>query len=248
MRLLTSFRQINHKKNVMKKVLYILVMLVVPALTAETAHAQKENREVQNFDEVVLAISADCYLTQGSGFECRLEGDESVLSEVETTISGTTLKIKYNKPWQFRNPKRIKVYITMPSLQAFTITGSGDVIAKESIEADDLQLMVTGSGDFLMEDLKVRDLEAKISGSGSIVIGGDKPGDELEVKITGSGEYEGDELAFKQARVAISGSGDTYVRAEDKLEIKVTGSGNVYYYGNALVDARVVGSGHVRKR
>lgn len=232
----------------MKNVLYILIMLIVPALIAENAHAQKENREVKNFDEVELAISADCYLTQGNDFECRLEGDESVLSEVETTLSGATLKIKYNKPLQFRNPKRIKVYITMPSIKALSITGSGDVIANKTLEANTLKLLVTGSGDFLMEDLKVRELEAKISGSGSMELSGSKSGQDLEVKITGSGQYEADELSFEKARVSITGSGNAYVRAKDELDIQVTGSGNVYYSGNALVDARVVGSGHVRKR
>jgi hypothetical protein len=232
----------------MKNVAYYLALVLILSANAQLAKGQSKRVAVSGFDEVELAIAADCYLTQGETFECRLEGEQETLEEVEVFVSGSSLKIKYKKPWQFGNPDRIKVYVQLPALVAFAVTGSGDLLAPDPISTRALRLTVTGSGDISMKDLTVEDLQAKISGSGSIQVKGARPGDELDVKITGSGNYKGSGLAFENARVSISGSGNSYVKAMEDLAITVTGSGNVYYEGEALIDARVVGSGHVRKR
>jgi len=232
----------------MRNLVYHLTVVLILLVGVKLAKGQVETIEVSGFHNVELAIAADCYLSQGATFECRLEGPQETLEEIETFVSGSSLRIKYKKPWQFGNPERIKVYVTLPALSAFTITGSGDLLASEPITANTLQLKVTGSGDISMENLSVNELLTKISGSGTIHVKGTTPGDQLDVKITGSGYFKGSAFAFENARVAISGSGNAYVRATEDLTIRVTGSGNVYYAGDAIIDARITGSGHVRKR
>lgn len=226
------------------KVKQFTILLFVILMTYPV-FAHKEIRNVTDFDQVNLAISAECLLIQGNAPQLILEGDAEVLEQVVTEVSGSCLRVNYRKPIIFKNTKRIKVYLTVDQLRFFRISGSANVYAKECIAASDLSLHVSGSGDFSLQVLKVEDLLVHISGSGSVNIAGSDMAKNLEVQISGSGKYVGDNIEFRTADVVISGSGNCKVVANDWIKVRVSGSGNVYYRGGAVIDAKVSGSGRV---
>lgn len=232
----------------MKSGLLISAFIIVLTMTSGISNGQSGNKETRNltgFTRVTFGISGDLYINLGSEFKVVLEGDKSLLDEIETEVSGSKLVIKNEKSHWHMNEK-VTVYITMPELTGLSVSGSGKAEIKDAVKAENLDFSVSGSGRIQTADLALGKFSVGISGSGNVVIGGNGTADNADVSISGSGNYNGESMKIKNADFSISGSGSSKCNVTENLEAHVSGSGNVTYTGNPKVDARVSGSGRVK--
>ncbi len=222
---------------------FISVFLMLVSLTMFAQN--RENRNVGDFDEVVMRISGRVYIKQGNKNEVILEGEEDYLERVETDVRGDKLSIGMRgRNWSFRRSPRLNIYITVKELRGVSVTGSGNVIGQTVFEADDINLSISGSGDIEL-DLDVKNVESRISGSGNIELKGSA--EFAKLGMSGSGKYLAEELKVDDYRVSISGSGKSSINAQEKLDVRISGSGSVYYRGRPSVNSSVAGSGKVRR-
>ncbi len=224
-----------------------ILFLSLPAITL---YAQKkEIRKTGSFTGIELSIPADLYLSQGNLTEVQLEGPEDYLAKVETTVSHGKLIIRfYSKFAWWKEPRgRISVYISTPDIHKLSVTGSGKILSKSKISADDLSLLVTGSGLIDLPTLSTREIKSDVTGSGTIRVAGNEPVELQDILITGSGKVLNEGLPSQKTKVSVTGSGKARVFATERLKVSITGSGSVYYKGNGIVDANITGSGDVVK-
>jgi len=206
---------------------------------------KKVTREVGSFTEIELSVAANLYLKQGNEHSLVLEGDEDELEDIETVVRGEKLKIKHKKPFHFGSNKRITIYVTLKEMEELSVGGSGRIEAETRIQADDLELNVSGSGDINIDQLEASSVESEISGSGDIRLAGKKQGNALDCDISGSGELHASGLMVSNAKLNLSGSGGCKVYVMDKLDVSISGSGKVRYKGEPRVNASISGSGRV---
>jgi hypothetical protein len=240
-------------KNIVKTM--ILAITISVGLIASSCNvsvsgeSKEEKRAVKNFTGVDLAVPADLYITQGESYSFTIEGDSEFLEKIQTEVQGETLKIKtegwFNFGW---NNLKVKIKITMPTVERLSVAGSGDIKAVTPIISEDLVINISGSGDISITELKVKTLSANVSGSGDISLIGNESAQNASVKVTGSGDVSLKGILFDDAEVSISGSGDVYLEAKENLNAKVVGSGDIVYSGNPLIDAKVSGSGRIRNK
>ena len=186
--------------------------------------SKTETRAVSSFSKIDLLGSSDVQVSVGSDTSVAVTADDNILAIIETTVEGDTLKIDSKK--SYSTSLGVKVNITVPALNAVSISGSGDI-------------QVTG--------LKTGDMDASITGSGNVTLSGVV--DKLHGRILGSGDLRAGELAAKHVKVGVTGSGDAAVRAIEELDASVTGSGDVRYSGSPpQVRRSVTGSGDIRPR
>lgn len=216
------------------------------SMAFSSSDVKKENRKVADFDQISMSIPADLYLTQGSKNDVVIEADEDILAKIETEVDGDKLIIRFERWYNYRGTKSIKVYVTMKDIRKLVLAGSGDIISKSPIKAEKLGLVISGSGSILLDDLKVTNLYSVISGSGDIRVEGKNVGGELEATVTGSGDIYTDGLEFKKADLTITGSGSIKAAVIDELDANITGSGRISYIGDPLIDANITGSGKIR--
>lgn len=203
---------------------------------------EKEERDVSSFTGVSLGISGDLYLTQGSPQKVVVQAENN-LDEIETEVRDGVLRIKTDN-WNSKI-KGAKIWITMPEVEALNVSGSGDIMAETHINADELELKVSGSGAIDVPELKADEIGAAISGSGDMKLAGSA--DEMELRISGSGSVYAGGLKVDECGIKISGSGSCKIDVTGELDASISGSGKVTYYSNPQIDARVSGSGKVRK-
>jgi hypothetical protein len=208
----------------------------------------KEERNHDGFTSISFGIPGHIYVETGSKFSVVLEGDESVLENIITEVSGRRLVIKKENWRSFNNEKNVVVRVTLPELEGLSVSGSGKAELVSPVSADNLSLSVSGSGNLHAGSIEADRVNFAISGSGNIVISGKGSSDNGEITISGSGNFTGDQLEIDHLEVRVSGSGNCSCRAGDSLTASVSGSGNVTYLGDPKVDARVSGSGKVRSR
>ena len=222
--------------------LKILFSTILVSATLIAFGQDKETRDVSTFTGVSLGISGDLYLTQGSPQKVVIQAENN-LDEIETEVRDGVLRIKTDN-WNSRI-KGVKIWITMPEVEALNVSGSGDIIAETAINADELELKVSGSGSINISELKGDEIGAAISGSGDLKLAGSA--DEMELRISGSGSVFAEGLKVNECGIKISGSGSCKIDVTGELDASISGSGRVTYYGNPQIDARISGSGKVRK-
>ena len=237
------------KKQVLTLPLLFLLMTLI-SFSGESLNFsgkdKKEERKVADFSEITISIAADVELRQGNECKVVLEGDEDILENTKTKVSGDELIIKSNKTFNFGWNDEIKIYITTKNIEKISIAGSATINSKTEIEAEEIKFQVSGSGKINIPELVARDIEGSISGSGKIHIAGTKPSKKLDLSISGSGKFDGEKLEIDEADIKISGSGKGIVNITEYLEAGVSGSGRITYYGKPKVNTNVSGSGKIR--
>ena len=212
------------------------------------AVAQKTSRDVGEFRGVNLGLSADLYLTQGNSSSVVIEASDEALEHIETRVRDGVLIIKQNDDWKWWrnwNSKNIKIYITNPTFEHVSVSGSGDIRGENTLQSKEMYLAVSGSGKVNL-DIKVVDLDSKISGSGNMNLEGTARNTVMQ--ISGSGNMNAEDLASENCQIRISGSGNCRVQVDNSLDSRVSGSGNVYYKGNPeKLSNHSSGSGGIKK-
>jgi hypothetical protein len=140
---------------------------------------------------------------------------------------------------------KTKLYITTDKLEAFKLSGSGDVTTTNKFTGGDhLDLEIAGSGSIHLEVNTPR-VSSSISGNGDIYLTGETK--DSKISIAGNGNYHAEDLKSENAKVKIAGSGEAHLFADSTLDVNIAGVGNVYYKGNASVTQNVAGSGKIQK-
>ena len=234
---------------IMKRVIFSVAALLMTVLLSSYIYGQneKESRDLSGFTKVTFGVPGNLYIHLGSEFKVILEGDRKFLDDIETEISNGKLVIKKDS-WTGFNNDKVVVNITMPSLDALSVSGSGQAEVMDALKAGALDLSVSGSGKLFINDFAANSFDCSISGSGDIILKGNGNVGEGDISISGSGKYSGESVKIDKVEIRISGSGSCLCYVTDMLEAHVSGSGNVTYSGNPRVDARVSGSGRVRSK
>lgn len=210
--------------------------------------AQTRTLDITGFSELSLGISANLYLEQGVNERIEVSCDDDIFQKIEFELRGSELVIKKEGRWNWKDGwkrSEVDIYVTMKDVEELSVSGSGTIEGKGTLNTEDLRLSVSGSGDMDL-DLDSDELDLRISGSGSIRLNG--IAEEAEAKISGSGRIKADDLSVKSFKASISGSGSCYITATQEISANISGSGNVYYQGEpSRVNSNSSGSGKIRK-
>jgi hypothetical protein len=235
----------------MKRIL-LFIMLSACFINACEFHHVKGNGNLTTEDHPIgpaerihIDGGFDVELTQGPTASLKIEIDDNLREYVVVEEHDGRLRIGFKDGVSISNSNGMTLYITVPRLEEFKLSGSGKVTGKNRFtEGDHLDLSLSGSGEIDME-VNTPDLEADISGSGNITLRGETK--DQNVNVSGSGNYQAEELKSENAKVSIAGSGNSRVFADGTLDVNIAGSGSVYYKGSATISRNIVGSGGVSK-
>ena len=227
--------------------LYSLIV-IVSLLFVQQIHAQKQTRNVGQFDGVKLGMAAKLYVKQGNSSSVTIEASDEALEHIETRVKDGVLIIKQDDDWKWWknwNSKNIRIYVTNPEFNHVSVSGSGNVEGENTLESKSMYIGISGSGKLDL-DIRAVDLKSKISGSGNVNLSGSARNTDLA--ISGSGNLNAEDLSSESCEVRISGSGNCKVNVDTSLESRVSGSGNVYYRGNPeKLHNQSSGSGSIKK-
>ena len=201
-----------------------------------------QDLDLNEIDGITLAFSGDVYITQGKIQSVRVEAQQNIIDNILTDVDGKHWRIKYDRP--VRNAKSVKVYITMKTLTAAKVSGSGNIVGDGAFTGlGNVNIGVSGSGNVNLEVDASGQVESRISGSGNIKLDGSASA--IDVRISGSGDIRAHGFEVGKGNVHISGSGDADVNVTGELEIKISGSGDVSFKGSPKLRSKVSGSGDV---
>jgi hypothetical protein len=215
----------------MKKIC-ILPILFLIALTGcfkdriigEGTATSEKRSIVGAFTEIRLEGSPDVKVRQGDSIEVTVKDFPNLLSFTRTTVSGNTLIIDFQSNTGISNSVA-EVTVTLPKLTGLELSGSGDIAATNNLTCDDLNVLISGSGDIALSG------QAK----------------KMNVKVSGSGDVATFDFICDDIIAILTGSGDMDLNIMKTLAATLSGSGDITYKGTPTVNSQVTGSGRVRK-
>ncbi|MBT8322630.1 MAG: DUF2807 domain-containing protein [Eudoraea sp.] len=207
-----------------------------------------EERSVGDYEEIAVAGWFDVDLVKGREGEISLKGEENLLEYIITEVKNGKLTIKVKKGYNLQSSNwKEGILVTVPfeRISAVSLSGSGDIVGKDVLEADDFSASMSGSGDIELA-VEANALKTVISGSGDIVLSGNAR--DFDVAVSGSGDVNAFDLMADHVTANVSGSADIKVTANESLTARVSGSGDIRYKGNPeKVDSKASGSGDINK-
>lgn len=184
--------------------------------------AATQSRSLPRFSSLELTGSNRVSVRVGAAQAVVVRADDNLIGRVTTEVRRDTLMIG-NQPGSFTARTPMSVDVTVRSLEAVTLSGSG-TIAVTGVTGDTFTAVISGSG--------------VLTGSGTVT--------SLAVTVSGSGDAQLDQLTARDVRASLTGSGRILARATDSLDASVPGSGAIVYSGNPPhLTTSITGSGTV---
>ena len=181
-----------------------------------------EVRDVAPFTSIELVGSNNVVVRVGEEQTVVVKADDNLIDRVTTEVQSGELIIG-STPGSFSTKSPMSVEVTVPTLDAVTLAGSGNM-AVDGIDAESLRADLPGSG--------------TLSGSGTAT--------HLNVTVGGSGAVQFARLVADVVHAAVSGSGSIFITATKSLDAAVSGSGVIVYAGNPHdVTRSITGSGAI---
>jgi hypothetical protein len=203
----------------------------------------KKTRNVSSFSGVGVSGSFDVFLVEGNEGKIDLSVEENLEQYLVTEVKNGKLNIRWKKGMNINTSRDTEVTVHFKNLNSVALAGSGDIVSRDKIKTDNLDIAVAGSGDIKLE-LEAQSADAAVSGSGDIELSGTAT--EFEAAVAGSGDIEAYDLHTDKAELKISGSGTIQCTVEKELVGRISGSGDIKYKGNPRIeDIKVSGSGSV---
>ncbi len=218
----------------MKKLLVVLTVIALSISACSvlqgnlnfiqgSGNVTSETRNVSGFTGIDLAGSAYVDITFGETAAVVVEAEDNIVPLIETRVEKNQLVISLKPNTSITTTKPVRVHVTMKSLDAVILHGSGSVTSS-GINGDTIQVDLPGSGSIQL--------------SGTVK--------SANINLGGSGSVSCDQLKANSVKVIVSGSGNAQVYASDSLEAGVSGSGTIRYSGNpAQISKNVTGSGRI---
>lgn len=184
--------------------------------------AATQTRHLAPFHSVQLAGSNNIVIHVGEKQSVVVKADTNLLDRVTTKVQSGELVVG-NTPGSLQPKSPMSVDVTVPTLTALTLSGSGNIVVG-GVKTENLEVTLPGSG--------------TLTGSGTAT--------RLHVAIDGSGTVQFTGLVAGDVRAAVDGSGSIFVTATRSLDGSVAGSGSILYTGSPRhVTKNVSGSGAI---
>jgi hypothetical protein len=185
--------------------------------------ATAQTREVAAFNSIELAGANNVVIRVGEKQSVVVKADDNLVNRVTTKVKTGALVIG-NTPGSISTESPMSVEITVPSLSAVALTGSGNIVVS-GLETESLKVVLSGSGN--------------VFGSGTAT--------SLDVTVSGSGNARLTRLVADNVHAVVSGFGAIFVTATRRLDASIPGSGTILYAGNPQdVVPSVTGSGAIQ--
>ena len=200
---------------------------------------------LSGFDAVRLAGSDDVRVVRGAAFSVVANGPADDIAKLDIRTEGTTLVVSRERSWNIGMTwgKPTVVTVTMPTIRAATVTGSGDITV-DRVDGPVFEGTVTGSGNLGLAAVDASSIKLNITGSGNIDAVGRAGA--ASIALTGSGTVDADKLIAGTAAVAVRGSGNVRAAARDSAAIMMSGSGDATVSGTRNCKITKAGSGDAR--
>jgi len=201
-----------------------------------------ESRLISNINSVIMGGSGELIVLQGDAEKLIVTADDNILPYINTDVKDGVLSLQLDSnPLSpiYEPSQPIKFELTIKSISALDVSGSGDVSAP-SLSIDNLSLTSNGSGSIQLEHLIADNLIFTSNGSGITAINGQVQ--TQQIGMNGAGTYDAGGLKSRRVEAEVNGSNQIVIWVSENLNVAGNGNSTINYYGTPKVATSINGS------
>jgi hypothetical protein len=234
----------------MKKIIIAVLALVV---SAGAFGQNTKEKDLNDFDRLVLSPHINLVLTQGDQEHIRMEYENVDLRDINVEVSGNTLRIflenakiidkqeryDYSMSRSIYQDARITAYVTFKDLEYLEIRGDQQVTVESPIRADQFRMKIYGENDVRMKNIQTEYFKVIMYGENELNI------DEGKVeyqKYTMYGENIVDVSRVRSLHATTKAYGESEIslHVEHELQVSALGEPIIMYSGNPKVNRGLI--------
>jgi len=141
--------------------------------------------------------------------------------------------------------KKLKAYVSFKTLDALHASGGSDVYAEDGINANNLEVRLSGGSDFRGK-INSSALKMEASGGSDVYVSG--KANTLSVEASGGSDFHGYDLVADICNVEANGGSDVYITTNKEMNVSASGGSDIRYKGNGVIkNVNSSGSSSVKK-
>lgn len=208
----------------------------------------REERKVNDgFAGIEVSSGVDLILEQGEDTKIIVEATSKHIDKVTTEVKNGVLKVDMEGgifSW-FEN-RSAKVYVTMSEIETLSASGGADLMSKDEIRSEKLEVSSSGGADVNIE-VQATHVVLNSSGGSEIVASGET--DHLDASASGGADGKARELKARFVTASSSGGADVEVYASEEISAFASGGSDINYFGPAkMIEKDESGAGGVTHR
>jgi hypothetical protein len=197
-----------------------------------------QTREVPAFEGVSVAQGIHATVEIGRQGPIEIEGDENLISMVETGVSDGRLEIRFARRVSVWDGGDINVKVSAPVIRFLGASGGAEIRA-ELERVEELEMAASGGAEIHARGIDAAEVSAEGSGGAELDLAGRT--EKLFLRMSGGTHVKAARLSTRSVRVSGSGGAHAEIRASDTIRGELSGGSDVHLIGNA--SSRVATSG-----
>ncbi len=211
----------------------------------------REERDIREFTGVKLNSIGNLKIKFGDQDKLVIETHDNIVEHICASVEDGVLVIgPARNTTLIYNRKLPRFYLTVKKLNYLAASSIGGIEAPV-LEADDLTVQASGSGDIIIEGVEAVNTLIEVSSNGNVEIGtfnsdslsailssnGDLNNGKGEVKkqivaVSSNGDYDGSSVESLKTKARLSSNGTASVWVTQGLEALLSSNGDLYYTGD----------------
>jgi hypothetical protein len=196
--------------------------------------------------DIEIPLKVSISLQDGSVPGVQINGYENIMHHIKTRVENNMLHIycDLGEIWSV-DYDDFTTEITLPSLQALTLSGAPVADIHGNIAGGSFKLDISGAGKVSIDNINVDKFTSQVSGAADIEVKGGAA-KFASYEISGAGKIIAFPLQSNETDVNISGAGKGEITALTKLSASISGAGIIKYKGHPAVTQDVSGAGAIK--
>jgi hypothetical protein len=197
-------------------------------------------RPVGSFQAITVSDGIDLYLSQGGEEVLAVSAnDVSLRDKIKTVVENGELKIYLDQGWNWKF-KKLTAYVSVKELTKLRASGGSDIVVKDSLKCDKLDIRLSGGSDFFGK-VTANFLTVEQNGGSDASM----KGNVVNVKVVASGgsDFKGYDLIAENAILQTSGGSDASITVIKEMAAIASGGSDVKYKGNPVMKYKSASGG-----
>ncbi len=190
---------------------------------------ERSERDLNGFDGLKSCCSMEISVRLGQTYGLVVEADENILPYVITEVSQGMLSMRIQQGVNLTPSQRIKVFVSMPSLQNLEASSSSRTMVEGICKSDQLRIDISSSAKVDLH-FEGRELLVEGSSSGRLELRGQA--EQSRIAVSSSCQVVGNDFTSRKLRVDGSSSSRVELAVTEELRAEVSSSAKVIYSGN----------------
>ena len=199
----------------------------------------------RDFSRVTVGSAFQIELTQGDSYKVTISADDNIMTYVQVTKTGDTLKIGLQSGRSYNNTT-LKAKVTLPTLEGLELSGAakGTLSGFKSNKA--LSVELSGAGQ-LSGEIQSGNANFELSGASKATLKGSAQ--DAKANVSGASVLDLENYALQNLDVNASGASNVTANIKGKLDVELSGASNLSYLGSPqLGKTNVTGASNLRKK